>query len=111
MLQKSVPVLLTHNIRSTIAFYDCNLGFKGKNMGSFANIQNGTAEIRFELVSSKQPFYIAGCLIKTRNIEDLYSILSTKDIIYPQGKLMDVMNGRKSFTVKDNNGHLIRFEN
>lgn len=111
MLQKAIPVLLTHNIGSTINFYDYHLGFKGINMGSYTNLKNGTAEIRFEVATAHKPFITSEFIIITQNIEDLYSSLSSKDIIYPQGQLILVVNGKKSFTVKDINGHLIHFQN
>ena len=109
MLQKSIPLLPALNLRATIDFYETRLVFKGLNMGSYAIIKSGGAEIHFYLVTDVSKFHPSSCLIYTDNVEDLYTIFAGKDMLYPPGKIKDARFGRKEFSIQDNNGNVIRF--
>ena len=109
MLQKAIPLLPAINLRATIDFYETRLGFRGLNMGSYAVLKYGNAEIHFFLVINAAEFHPASCLIYTDNIEDLYTMFAAKDMLYPKGQIKDIRFGRKEFSIKDNNGNVIRF--
>lgn len=109
MLQKAIPLLPALNMRATIDFYETRLGFKGANMGSYAIIKHGCAEIHFYLVMDTSKFHPGSCLVYADNVEDLYTVFAGKDMLYPPGQIKDSAFGRKEFSIQDNNGNVIRF--
>jgi hypothetical protein len=109
MLQKAIPLLPALNMRATIDFYETRLGFTGTNMGSNAIVKCGAAEIHFFLVMDASKFSAGSCLIYTDNVEDLYTIFSAKDMLYPKGQIKEPKFGRREFSIQDNNGNVIRF--
>src|SRR5438067_2544362 len=108
MLQKAVPILPEHNIRANIDFYESKLGFKGINLGNYAIVKAGFAEIHFCLITDKNKIQPASCFIYTDNVEDLYTISASNDLLYPQDQIADRRFGKKEFSIKDNNGNIIR---
>jgi catechol 2,3-dioxygenase-like lactoylglutathione lyase family enzyme len=109
MLQKAIPLLPALNMNATIDFYETRLGCKGTNMGSYAIIKYGGAEIHFYLVVDAEKFQRGSCLIYADNVEDLYTSFAGKDMLYPPGQIKDARFGRKEFSIVDNNGNTIRF--
>jgi len=109
MLQKAIPLLPAINMRATIDFYETRLGFKGANMGSYAIIKHGNAEIHFYLVINPATFHPGSCLVYADNVEDLYTTFAGKDMLYTPGQIKDAAFGRKEFSIQDNNGNVIRF--
>jgi len=109
MFQKAIPLLPSENLRATIDFYENRIGFSGINLGNYAILKSGFAEIHFYLVTDKNKFTPAGCIICTDNLEDLYTSFAGKDILYPTGKMEDMKFGKPEFSIQDNNGNIIRF--
>jgi catechol 2,3-dioxygenase-like lactoylglutathione lyase family enzyme len=109
MLQKAIPVLPAVNLRATVYFYETRLGFKGINMGNYATVKSGFAEIHFQLITAPEHFIPASCLVYTDNIKDLYAFFAGKDMLYASGQMIDKKNGKKEFRIVDNNGNQIRF--
>lgn len=109
MLQKAIPLLPSLNLRATIDFYEIKLGFKGMNMGSYAIIKYGHAEIHFFLVMDLLQFHPVTCIIYADNVEDLYATFAGKDMLYQPGQIRDMKFGRKEFAIQDNCGNVIRF--
>jgi catechol 2,3-dioxygenase-like lactoylglutathione lyase family enzyme len=108
MLQKAIPLLPSINLRATIDFYETRLGFTGINMGNYAILKSGNAEIHFYL-ADKNNFNPASCIICSDNLEDLYTNFAAKDMLYPAGKIEDIKFGKREFSARDNNGNMIRF--
>ena len=108
-LLKAIPVLPAKNMGETINFYECKLGFKGFNFGNYAIIKSGMAEIHFSIITEKSNFFTATCYIYTDDVEDFYSVCAARDLLYPKGQIMDMKFGKKEFSIKDNNGNIIRF--
>lgn len=108
-LLKAIPVLPANNLRGTIDFYESKLGFKGVNFGNYAILKSDFAEIHFCLVTDKNKLHPANCYIYTDNLEDLYTRMAEKDLLYPRGQLRDMRFGKKEFSIKDNNENIIRF--
>ncbi len=109
MLQKVVPILPAQNIRSTLDFYESKLGFTGINLGNYAIAKCGLAEIHFCLVTEKNKMHPASCFIYTDNVEDLFTIFASRDLLFPPGQIADFKFGKNEFTIQDNNGNIIRF--
>ena len=109
MLLKAVPVLPAVNMRESVDFYTCKMGFTGINMGSYAVMKCRDTEIHLSMASAKQPFQAAGCYIITDDIECLFADFSARDLVYPKGQLVSKARGIREFSIKDNNGNLIRF--
>jgi hypothetical protein len=109
MLHKAVAILPAINIRNTIEFYECKLGFTGTSFGNYGILKNHQVEIHIRLVDSKRIIENAACYIFVDNIEDLYTDYSAKELISPNGQLVNSSRGYKEFTIFDNNGNLLRF--
>ncbi len=109
MLHKAIPLLPALNMRATIDFYETRLGFKGTNMGSYATVKSGNAEIHFYIVIDASKFHPGSCLVFTDDVESLYTIFAGKDMLWPPGQIKDAKFGRREFSIQDNNGNVIRF--
>jgi hypothetical protein len=109
MINKAIPVLPALNIKATIMFYKDVLGFTGFDYGSYAIIKKGGVELYFELTTDRKLCESASCYIKVTDVQCLYAEMAAKSIIFPQNKLLDLPGGKKEFTLKDNNGILLRF--
>jgi len=108
-LLKAIPVLPAKNMRDTIDFYERKLGFKGFNFGNYAIIKSDFAEIHFCLITAKNKLQPASCFIYTDDVEDLYTKMAEKDLLYPKGQINDLKFGKKEFSIMDNNENIIRF--
>lgn len=108
MLQKAIPLLPSDNLRATVDFYETRLQFTGTNMGNYAILRSGAAELHFYLVD-QQNFRPAACIICTDNLEDLYTNFAARDMLYPTGKLEALQYGKKEFWIQDNNGNQVKF--
>ncbi len=109
MFQKAAPILPAVNIRDTIEFYKCKLGFTSVSFGNYAILKYRDAEIHIIMADNKKRFEHAACYIFVDNVEDLYADLAAKELIYPKGQLVNDSRGFKEFTILDNNGNIIRF--
>lgn len=108
-LLKAIPVLPALSMRDTIDFYESKLGFKGSNFGNYAILKLNLVEIHFCLITDKNKLHPANCYIYTDDIEDLYTRMAEKDLLYPRGAISDMRFGKKEFSIKDNNDNIIRF--
>lgn len=108
-LLKAIPVLPATNMRDTIDFYESKLGFKGSNFGNYAILKSNAAEIHFCLITDKNKLHPANCYIYTDDVEDLYTRMAEKDLLYPPDQIRDMKFGKKEFSIKDNNENIIRF--
>ena len=108
-LLKAIPVLPAINMRDTIDFYENKLGFKSYNFGNYAIIKSDFAEIHFYLVTDKSNILPSTCFIYTDDVEDLYTRMAEKDLLYPKNKLNEMRFGKKEFSIMDNNKNVIHF--
>ena len=108
-LLKAIPVLPAVNIRDTIDFYENKLGFKGYNFGSYAILRSSLAEVHLYMVADKSKLFPASCFIYTEDVEDLYTRMAEKDLLYPKSGLIEIKFGKKEFSIMDNNKNIIRF--
>lgn len=106
----TIPVLPMVNKKETIMFYESRLGFIVQDQGSYLVMKKGGAAIHFFMCSDKYLCANSRCVIKVSNIQDLYSDLCAADIIVLEGRLEDKPGGRKGFTITDNNGNTLEFE-
>ena len=109
MIHKLIPVLPAINIQDTIMFYESKLGFTAIDQGGYAVMKKNGVELHFFLCSDKKLCENSCCYIKVSDIECLYSDLSAVDIVSLKGKLEDKPRGIKEFSVRDNNGNLLKF--
>jgi catechol-2,3-dioxygenase len=108
MLQQAIPVLCTNNIKATINFYETVLGFTATHFGNYAIFKKGTVELHFMLNTHNTPCGGA-CYIRVSDVQCLYTEMAARDLMYVENKLLDLPRGKKSFTITDNNGILLRF--
>ncbi|MDN3655806.1 hypothetical protein QWZ08_09235 [Ferruginibacter paludis] len=109
MFLKTIPVLPAVSIRDTIDFYSSKLGFTGVNQGDYGILKLKDAEIHLSMFDINKPFHPGSCFILTDDIECLYADFSAKELIYPRTVLKDKPGRYKEFSIKDNNGNLVRF--
>jgi hypothetical protein len=107
-LLKAIPVLPAISMSDTIDFYEHKLSFKGINLGNYAIIKYNVVEIHFCLIADKNKLHTSSCYIYTDDIESLYTKLAEKNLLYPGGEIKSI-SGQKEFSIKDNNGNIIRF--
>jgi hypothetical protein len=108
MLLQAIPILLTTDIKATVNFYESVLGFTAYNFGSYAVLKKGVVELHFTLCTHST-LCSGACYIKVSDVQCLFTEMAARDIIYPENRLMDLPGNKKGFTVKDNNGILLRF--
>jgi hypothetical protein len=109
MIQKLIPVLPAINIKETIMFYESKLGFTAFDQGGYVIMKKGEAELHFFQCNDKKLCENSCCYIKVSDIECLYTDLSKLEIITLNGKLEDKPGGIKAFSIRDNNGNLLKF--
>lgn len=109
MIQKIIPVLPAINIQDTIMFYESKLGFTAFDQGGYVIMKKDGIELHFYLITDTKLCERSGCYIKVSDIECLYTDLSALGIVSLDGKLEDRARGTKEFSVKDNNGNLLKF--
>ena len=109
MIQKLIPVLPAINIQDTIMFYESKLGFTSFDQGGYVIMKKGDAELHFFLCHDKKLCENSCCYIKVSDIECLYTDLSALEIVSLNGKLEDKPRGIKEFSIRDNNGNLLKF--
>ncbi|MGC4104583.1 VOC family protein [Ferruginibacter sp.] len=109
MILKTIPVLPALNIQDTIMFYESKLGFKAFDQGGYVVMKKDHTELHFFQSSNKQLCENSCCFIKVSDIECFYTELSALEIIHLKGKLEDKPRGIKEFSIRDNNGNLLRF--
>jgi predicted enzyme related to lactoylglutathione lyase len=108
-IQAVIPVLPAINIEETIMFYETKLGFRATDKGGYAILKKGNSELHFFLCTDKNLCQNAVCYIKVSDIESLYIELSAFNLISLTGRLEDKPRGMKEFSIRDNNGNLLRF--
>lgn len=108
-IQTAIPVLPAINIEDTIMFYKTSLGFTAVDTGGYAILKKGLTEIHFFLCTDRYLCENTVCCIKVSDIECLYIELSAFDLVQLKGRLQDKPRGRKEFSIRDNNGNLLRF--
>lgn len=109
MIQSIIPVLPATNIKETIFFYESKLGFTAFDKGGYAILKKGSIELHFYLSTDKLIQQQAACCFKVSDIECLFIELSAYELVTITGKLEDKPRGLKEFSIRDNNGNLIRF--
>lgn len=108
-IQAVIPVLPAINIEETIMFYETKLGFTAVDKGGYAILKKGKTELHFFLCTDKTLCQNSVCYIKVSDIECLYIELSAFNLINLNGRLEDKPRGMKEFSIRDNNGNLLRF--
>jgi len=109
MLQKISPILPTTNIDATEMFYKSKLNFETLRKADWLVVFNTNIEIHFYKTSDRYLCEQTSFFIFVNNIQDLFSQLSAKDIILPEGGLNNNQWGRMEFEVIDNNGIRLRY--
>ncbi len=109
MLQKISPILPAINIDSTEMFYKSKLNFKTLRQAGWLVVFNTDIEIHFYKTTDKYLCEQTSVFILVNNIQDMFSQLSARDIIQPEGGLKNNQWGHMEFEVVDNNGIRLRY--
>jgi hypothetical protein len=108
MLRKIAPILPAINISDTNLFYS-RLKFITHNYGNYLVVKKDQFEIHFYMWPDPLNFVPSSCYLFDDNIQDLYTLFSSMDVVYPRGVLKTNIWGNKEFQVIDNNGNILRF--
>lgn len=109
MFQQIAPILPSLNLLETAAFYKDKLGFEISYMNNLLVAMHSGERLFFDETKDKKNFASASCLLFVKNIEDVYARFSVNGIVLPKGKLKDQPGRVKSFSIQDNNGHVLQF--
>lgn len=109
MIQHLIPVLPAINIRDTIMFYESKLGFTAIDQGGYVIMKKNNIELHFFLCSDKKLCENSCCYIKVSDIECWYTKLTALNIVTLNGQLQQNNRGIKEFSIRDNNGNLLKF--
>lgn len=109
MIQQLIPVLPAINIRDTIMFYESKLGFTAIDEGSYVIMKKNNIELHFFLCNDKKLCENSSCYIKVSDIEYWFTKLTALNIVTLNGKLQQNHRGVKEFSIRDNNGNLLKF--
>ncbi|MBS1511491.1 MAG: VOC family protein [Bacteroidetes bacterium] len=109
MIQQAIPVLPSANLKATIMFYESKLGFTAINKGGYVIFKKNNTELHFVQCDDEDICAQTSCFIRVTDIECLYTELSSQEVIQLKGQLKDQPGGIREFTIRDNNGILLRF--
>ncbi len=109
MFQKIAPILPCLNILKTNLFYRDQLNFEVSYSRNYLVVSKENIEVYFFEHTNKLTFQSSSCYITVSNIEDLYSRLSSMNMILPGGKITEKPGRIKEFHIVDNNGNELRF--
>ena len=109
MFQQIAPILPSLNLLETAAFYKDKLGFEISYMNNLLVAMHSGERLFFDETKDKKNFTSGSCLLLVSNIEDVYAKLSVNGMVFPKGSLKDKPGRVKSFSIQDNNGHILQF--
>jgi uncharacterized glyoxalase superfamily protein PhnB len=107
-----VPMLRTHDLDATIAFYHDLLGFQcASRMEGWAALQNGGVEIMIATPNAHEPFakpvFTGSLYFHADDLDACWLQVKNKaEVVYP---IEDFDYGMREFAIRDNNGYLLQF--
>ncbi len=111
MLLRIIPVLPAYDLTDTANFYKNKLKFETQHFGNYLLVKKDAIEIQYILWEGSGKIQPGSCSIVADNVEDLFSNLSSLEMMGPKSILKDLRLGKKEFQLRDNNGHVLRFVN
>jgi hypothetical protein len=109
MFHKITPILPASNTELTKLFYEDKLNFESSYFDNYLVVSKWNIEIYFFEHRDKASFRNSSCFIWVSNIEDLYAKFSSLELIHPAGRLEEKNSRMKTFSILDNNGHILKF--
>jgi uncharacterized glyoxalase superfamily protein PhnB len=113
-LNQFVPVLWTHDLDKTIAFYQALLDFECVNRrdaDGWAMLRNDEVELMLSLPNAHEPFdkiqFTGSFYFHPENVDELWQQLKDKaTVVYP---IENFDYGMREFAIRDNNGYILQF--
>lgn len=109
MLGSIAPLLPVFNLENTNLFYRDKLNFEISYAGNYLVAARDGIRIYFTELRDKRNFVPSTCFIFVKNIEDIYAYFSSINMILPDDRLRELTGRIKEFTIRDINGHELRF--
>lgn len=110
MLQYTVPILASLNEEETVKFYTEKLGFTfHDSWDGYLIFSRDNINIHLWPTNDPEIPKATGCYVNVTEVDKLYTELTEKDIIHPNGKLTNMPWGMRQFSILDNNGNIIHF--
>jgi catechol 2,3-dioxygenase-like lactoylglutathione lyase family enzyme len=108
MIQSTIPVLASLNIRETIEFYEQKLGFQfGYTDENYAIGQRDDCEIHFWLCGDKHIAENTSCYVRADDLEELYDEFTGRGLKLKPPAVREW--GMKELYVIDSHGNLLKF--
>jgi len=106
------PILWTHDLPASIAFYRDLLAFQCSNQSdSWACLQKDNVELMLSLPNLHEPFdkiqFTGSFYLRPDDVTALWEQLKDQaNVVYP---LEDFGHGMREFAIRDNNGYILQF--
>ncbi len=107
-----VPLLRTHDLPATVAFYRDVLGMECvAHMDDWAALAQDDVEIMVATPNAHQPFenasFTGSLYFRCEDVDAMWNKLKAKvSVVYP---LENFDYGMREFAIRDNNGYLLQF--
>jgi catechol 2,3-dioxygenase-like lactoylglutathione lyase family enzyme len=109
-LVAAVPVLLSLDIPSTVAFYTGRLGFTSPyHDDGFAILQRDEVYLHFTGCADQRLIDWSSCRVAVQGVDQLYAHCARQGIVHPNSPLENTDYGTREFGMIDNHGVLITF--
>ena len=111
-LTSLMPLLRTHNLEQSIAFYRQHLGFAcSQQHAEWAFIERDSITVMLALPNAHEPFdkpsFTGSFYFTVDAVDDLWEKLrKSAEVVYP---LEDFDYGMREFAIRDNNGYCLQF--
>jgi hypothetical protein len=108
-MYKVAPILPALNLNETACFYRDKMQLSVRVYANYLIASSKYIELHFYKAYDKYLCENSSCYIMVNDIEDLYILFSSMDIIRPADKLETKAWGVKEFSIIDNSGNILRF--
>lgn len=109
-LTRSVPVLASLDIETTLRFYEEKMRFVAvARYPDYGIVARDDVQIHFWLTDNADIPKATSCRVDVVGIDRLYEEMSASGVIHPNGSLTDQPWGFREFAVLDNDGNMIKF--
>jgi len=110
--QSLMPILRTHNLQQSMAFYCDRLGFKcTQKTDDWAFVERDGITLMLALPNAHEPFdrpaFTGSLYFNVDDVDDLCrNLKDTSEIVYP---MEDFDYGMREFAIRDSNGYCLQF--
>ena len=105
----AIPKLASLDIERSLTFFE-RLGFKRLHASrEYGVARRDSVSIHFWLCSDARTPTETGCRITVEGIDELFATFSKLGVVHPNGQLESKPWGSREFSILDNDGNLVTF--